>query len=361
MKKALFPVVLFFSMALILGSALTIFAGPNAGVAIDDATITTKVNDELAEDAEVGTLGSVQVHTNNGDRDVIATQISENEIYGYFPKENLGFLIQSGWDVQAGPTVKGESYGKRMTKIEFYLGEKTLLVQAGRGKLYIKGFTTGTGALTTLTTDEKKLLKDALEDNGNAKLGEHADLFLSSLNAFSSWPKNKLVFIWNDDDRAVSAVGNDRLATMPREDFNARNTDAVTLVPLDRQAIENLTPPVLDVTATDVRELASVQSVSSICFALGHKRTGHYFKCDDLFCIGRTDHRYVHVVGGTNCFGRCGAGCSGVPDVKKYTKDCFDHDCCVKKLGDTAWSCDIMFSACVDDAISAPRCGNLAP
>jgi hypothetical protein len=113
-KKALFPVVFFLSMALILGSALTSFAGPTAGVAIDDATITT-----------------------NGDRDLIDTQMSENEIYGYFPKENLGFLIQSGWDVQAGPTADGESYGKRMTKIEFYLGEKTLLVQAGRGELYI--------------------------------------------------------------------------------------------------------------------------------------------------------------------------------------------------------------------------------
>jgi hypothetical protein len=295
-------------------------------------------------------------HTSNGDRDVITTQISVNEIYGYLPKQNFSFLIQSGWDVYAGPTANGESYGKRMTKIEFYLGEKTLLVQAGRGELYIKGFTTSTGVLTSLTTGEKKLLKDALEHNGNVELGEHADLFLSSLNVLSSWPKNMLVFIWNDSDKAMSAVGNDGLATMPRKDFDARNTDAATVVPLDRQAIEGLTPPVLDMTATDVREPDSVQSVTSICFALGHKYKGRYFKCDDILCIGRTKFVYLHYVGGGSCFGRCGSGCLGSPHGRKYTRDCFNHDSCVKNLGTFARSCDIMFNACVDDAINAPNC-----
>ena len=301
-------------------------------------------------------MKEVQIDTNNEDRDVITTQISENEIYGYLPGKNLSFLIQSGWHVYAGPTANGEIYGKRMTKIEFYLGEKTLLVQAGRGELYIKGFTAGTGVLTPLTASEKRLLKDALEHSGKVKLGEHADLFLSSLDALSSWPKNMLVFIWQDEDKAMSAVGDDRLATMPRKDFNARNTDTVMLVPLDRQAIEDLTPPALDMTATDVRELAGVQSVTSICFALGHKYTGRYFKCNDYFCIGRTYYRYVHLVGGANCFGRCGAGCSGVPHGRKYTRDCFNHDSCVKNLGSTAPSCDIMFTFCVDDALKAPNC-----
>jgi hyperosmotically inducible protein len=67
MKKALFPVVLFVSMALILGSALTTFAHRTAGVAIDDATITTKVKYELAEDVKFGTLKTVQVDTNKGE------------------------------------------------------------------------------------------------------------------------------------------------------------------------------------------------------------------------------------------------------------------------------------------------------
>jgi hyperosmotically inducible periplasmic protein len=67
MKKALFPVVLFLSMALILGSALTVFAGRTAGVAIDDATITTKVKYELAEDVKFSTLKTVQVDTNRGE------------------------------------------------------------------------------------------------------------------------------------------------------------------------------------------------------------------------------------------------------------------------------------------------------
>ena len=67
MKKAIFPVVLFLSMALILGSALTTFASRTAGAVIDDATITTKVKYELAEDVKFSTLKTVQVDTNKGE------------------------------------------------------------------------------------------------------------------------------------------------------------------------------------------------------------------------------------------------------------------------------------------------------
>jgi hypothetical protein len=91
--------------------------------------------------------------------DVLVTQVSANEMYGYLPKEKLSFLIQSGWDIYAGPTENGETYGKRMTKIEFYLGEKSLLVQAGR-QLYIKG-----QHRPGLMTDQrrKSLLRNALK------------------------------------------------------------------------------------------------------------------------------------------------------------------------------------------------------
>jgi len=66
MKKALFPVVLFLFMFVILGSALTSLAGRTAGAVIDDATITTKVKYELAEDVKFGTLKTVQVDTDRG-------------------------------------------------------------------------------------------------------------------------------------------------------------------------------------------------------------------------------------------------------------------------------------------------------
>lgn len=67
MKKTIFPVVLFLAMALILGSALTIFAGQTAGEKIDDATITTKVKSELAGDVKFDILKTVQVETNKGE------------------------------------------------------------------------------------------------------------------------------------------------------------------------------------------------------------------------------------------------------------------------------------------------------
>lgn len=54
-------------MALIFGFALTAIAGRSAGVAIDDATITTKVKYELADDVTFSTLKTVQVDTNRGE------------------------------------------------------------------------------------------------------------------------------------------------------------------------------------------------------------------------------------------------------------------------------------------------------
>ena len=67
MKKAFFPVVLFLSMALVFGSALATFASRSAGAVIDDATITTKLKYELADDVKFSTLKTVQVDTNRGE------------------------------------------------------------------------------------------------------------------------------------------------------------------------------------------------------------------------------------------------------------------------------------------------------
>jgi hypothetical protein len=290
---------------------------------------------------------------------LVVAQMSENEALGYLPGENLVFQIQSGWKIISGPTkFLAETLGKRMTKIEFYLGEKTLLVQAARDELYIKGFITGTGRLTGLTERERTILKDALENNANVELGDNTDLFLNSLNVLSSWPENMLVFLWHDSDSAMSAVGHNRLATMPRKDFTARNTEAFKLVPLDRPAVEKMQPPTLNMTATNVREIAALQSWTSICSRIGHSYTGRYFKCNDFLglCLTRRYFSYTHLVGGRSCFGRCGGGCTGVPRVKIYTRDCFNHDACVTRLGRTAWSCDIMFTFCADDIINAPKC-----
>ncbi len=67
MKKSLLPVVFYLFITLILGSASSAFADRSAGVAIDDAAITTKVKYELAEDVKFSTLKTVQVDTHRGE------------------------------------------------------------------------------------------------------------------------------------------------------------------------------------------------------------------------------------------------------------------------------------------------------
>jgi hyperosmotically inducible protein len=88
MKKAIFPVVLFLSMGLILGSALTTFADRTVGVAIDDATITTKVKYELAGDVKFSTLKTVQVDTNKGE--VTLT----GKVHTQEQKEHAGLVVE---------------------------------------------------------------------------------------------------------------------------------------------------------------------------------------------------------------------------------------------------------------------------
>lgn len=358
MKKTPLFMVFILSIAMLLGSAIMALAGQAPETSLND---NVTIEYKLAKNIQSDTAKAGQIYSTSNDFTVALTHTSDGEIYGYIPGTPLSFLIQSGWHIYSRSVANGESNGQHMTKISYYIGKKTVLVQAGQSSFYIKGFITSTGVLTSLTADEKKLLKDTMEHNGNIELGEHVDFFLSSLNALSSWPGNMLVFIWNDDDKVMSAVGNDRLATMPRKDFNARNTDAMTVAPLERQSIQHMAPPVLDLTATDVRESGSSQTVTNICYARNHLYIGRYFECDDYFCIDRTYHNYRHLVGGYKCFGRCGVGCSGLPNARKYTRDCFNHDSCVQKLGTDAMSCEIMFTFCVDDVLKGRNCPPLKP
>jgi hypothetical protein len=55
-----------------------------------------------------------------------------------------------------------------------------------------------------------------------------------------------------------------------------------------------------------------------------------------------------------NCFGRCGGGCGW---RHQYTKDCTNHDACVRN-GHSDWSlyCSDEFFAAIDDFLFAPDC-----
>ncbi len=71
------------------------------------------------------------------------------------------------------------------------------------------------------------------------------------------------------------------------------------------------------------------------------------------WACGEPDHwNYPYEVG--NCYGRCGEACGG---DTAYTKDCTDHDGCVRNGHDLAslW-CDDEFTSASDDFISGNDC-----
>jgi hypothetical protein len=76
--------------------------------------------------------------------------------------------------------------------------------------------------------------------------------------------------------------------------------------------------------------------------------TGTQWKC------GEPNHwNRPYIVG--NCIGRCGPGCGGWD--KQYTKDCTNHDTCIRN-GHWDWShwCNDEFVLAIDDFLFAPDC-----
>ncbi|MBC8427122.1 MAG: hypothetical protein H8E00_00540, partial [Deltaproteobacteria bacterium] len=67
----------------------------------------------------------------------------------------------------------------------------------------------------------------------------------------------------------------------------------------------------------------------------------------------------LHLVGGDDCVGRCGKGnLDGFIDcwnTYRYTRDCFNHDVCVGRYGQT--HCARILDSCIDDCFYAANCG----
>jgi hypothetical protein len=68
------------------------------------------------------------------------------------------------------------------------------------------------------------------------------------------------------------------------------------------------------------------------------------------------------------CLGRCGRGCRSTsvagysnPDtVQRFTRDCLNHDLCVKRTGNNLGECKDELQAAADDFLSARDCGSLS-
>lgn len=81
---------------------------------------------------------------------------------------------------------------------------------------------------------------------------------------------------------------------------------------------------------------------------------GTYFWKNNTWQCYEPDHDANIEYAYGNCFGRCGGGCGS---DSQMTRDCLDHDSCVR-FGHSIASfwCDDEFSATLDDWASAPDC-----
>jgi len=76
-----------------------------------------------------------------------------------------------------------------------------------------------------------------------------------------------------------------------------------------------------------------------------------------MYCLGsEPGHSTTYEYGMGNCFARCGAGCGSEKD---YTKDCGNHDHCVRfGHADASMYCNDQLSSCTDDEASSTNCSS---
>jgi hypothetical protein len=102
-------------------------------------------------------------------------------------------------------------------------------------------------------------------------------------------------------------------------------------------------------------------SWTSLCGQVGTRQSATYDKFSNTVVVKkpRLSQCYEQA---TACFGRCGKGCNRLQPARmqRFTQDCFNHDLCVRDLGDDAPACADEFYAAADDFFYATDCGSMA-
>ncbi len=252
---------------------------------------------------------------------------TDNEIAGYSEKANIHFSANYIED--------------SLFETNIYIKNKHFNVKVGygerAGKIHLQGEDIYTKEIVTISEDEAELIRLNLQSMLNEGIGTNRieqDL-LRTFNLLYSWPADLPVIIDPDD-----------------------------------------------ITIPDECGLEYPEGVSEdLCLEINGPHIGR-FATEGEFCgwlkfnevpILKLDAPTVwmedveHLVGGEECFGRCGRSCigDGPPNsfLDIYTQDCFDHDLCAENEGLLDAECNWMFIDTIDDFYYGAVCPplDLAP
>jgi hypothetical protein len=224
-----------------------------------------------------------------------------------------------------------------MLSIEINLSGKRVLVERGynsRRREFFIGYGTRQSA-TFLGENERNILRSLITELENVRQDNDLNkMFGSILSLLVNWPEHIALALEMNEEKVLLGSGADA-TSMTRQEYDS------LMATIDRKS----------------REHGSRELSASICDKIGQIHEGYYNY--DIFGGGQSSS---HLVGGCNCFGRCGIGCPDPPSFglpftgNKYTQSCFNHDMCVDHFGYVDIRCDIMFPKCADDYLGAPEC-----
>lgn len=297
---------------------------------------------------------------------MILTSLVTQQAFGkeWVAKEATEELEELVYEIQVGQKVE-DIENKRplqMLRIEFFLDEKTVVVQYGGGEYYVIGRNDYDGQLAVLNDDDYEHISETLSkvDIGDEVLQNSKPLFevvYNALNLLNAWPKKMPVFIWQDKKFHMAGVIGNRIVRMNKANIRFRSFSDLKMHDLKELDQNYLTPPEIESSMTmDTAGEAKTDNIfgswNTMCSLLGQSAMGKYIRKGTW--SGYKYNSFQREVGGGSCFGRCGIGC--LNDGNKYTQDCFNHDGCVNALGILNWKCNIMFTWCIDDYLLAPEC-----
>jgi hypothetical protein len=319
------------------------------------------------------------------------TKSHDGDVSGYIEDTQVYFSVIDGQSLK--PT-------REMQRIVLEFSDKTITIQRSDNEFYVKG-QNKEGQIILLSPEDYTLVQQATanlfkNNDGNVESEDVINRLGTTLNLLASWPANMPLLIWQDQKSEVSAVDSDNVISRKKSSKKVDGLDKSLLDNNDNLQFPEIVPfkkegngkgTVSKSSALKIGKSSDWNNSVSLCSSIGQRYTGKYpviittdpaGLSNDAALLkkymgmpeGRvitTDNpvSYTIAVGGDQCLGRCGAGCTDVIAIggignptnsNVYSQDCADHDRCADDNGIAHPYCNAIFAHAADDFVGMASC-----
>lgn len=277
------------------------------------------------------TLVLFQCNCASSSSDVVVSRSSDTVI-GHHLSTNMSFQARS----LDGNIILSFEYDNRTITV-------SLSTNSNNSSVTITSYDIMNGGYVNFGHEDSRVLKQCLQSliNQSSPNSTLDMMLLRVLNLLYSWPENTPLFLEMDDSSIVSLMGENPGVVRLRSDLTSE-------------------------TYQYKSEHITTASIESICHRINKTYKGGYFF--GLMTLCTEWKAPIRLVGPypfnpNGCFGRCGMGCVGdgvngaaQNTINIFTRDCFNHDACVRDSSLTNPCCADLFLLAADDFLKGPSC-----